>query len=83
MTKTEQAYKLINNATKINNMLSVEGLLQDTLGISNSLSFHLDNKTFAEVAQLSKAEVTTTYQWAAVHASIKIGHVEFHYCHNL
>lgn len=83
MTKTEQAYKLINNATEINNMLSVEGLLYDTLGISSNLVFHLDDRTFAEVAKLSKAEVTLLYQDASVHTCIKIGYVEFHYCHNL
>lgn len=87
MTKDEQAMKLLALADEVNLRLAEPDILQDALGVSNKLSFHLDDKTFAAVARLAKRpgrhEVVASYHNACFHGSLTIGEVEFAVCHNL
>lgn len=87
MTKDEQAMKLLALAAEVNTRLAEAYLLQDTYGVSDVLSFHLDDKTFAAVAKLARkpgeVEVVARYEGSCFHGSLVVGHVKFVVCHNL
>ena len=83
MTTEQQALTLLSIANTLNSQLAEENLLQDTYGVSNSLSFHVGDKVFAALTKLSKLEPITSYQHVSLHAILKVGYVEFAVCHNL
>ena len=83
MSTDEQAMKFLKIAADLNEALAYKDIFQDTFGVNNNLSFHLDGKPFAALARLSKAPVEAQYQSAALHGKITIGIVEFHVCYNL